>query len=331
MTKGACSTIEKIGKVLTIDRVKELADPTFFYHILHGTRQVPDVRELLRGAIDVHIHAYPDAVQRSQSMLEVATDAAQLEFQAVVFKDHFTMTSGEAWLVERFVEKLCEAGLLKGKIKVFGGLVLNDEVGGLNPHAVEAALKYPNTKFIWMPSFSAAHHKRKFKQPGGISILSKDGGVVPEMEQILDMIMKAKGVCVSTSHLSAEEIFVLLEECRKRNIKTLVDHPLQEAYKLTIDEMQRCAKLGTYIGIYNMGSLPSVYVPVCDPYEMITVVKQVGAEHCVLASDLGQILLPTPIEGYIQLVRILLALGIEPNEIKLMARDNAEKLLSLSS
>jgi len=321
--------MEKIGRVLSIERVKELTDPTFFYYILHKLQPVPDIQDLLHDAIDVHIHAYPDVVQRSRSMIEVAIDAAQEGLQAVVFKDHFTMTSGEAWLVEKFTEKLFEMGVLKRKIKVFGGLVLNSEVGGLNPQAVKAALGYPNTKVIWMPSFSAAHHLKKFGQTGGISILSKDGGLVPEMEQILDMIAKAKGVCVSTSHLSPNEILVLLEECEKRGIKTLVDHPLQEAYKLTIDEIKECTKRGAYLGIYNMGALPSVYVPVCDPYEVVNVIKEIGAEHCILASDLGQILLPPPIEGFKQIIRMLLAFGIEEDKTRLMVKDNPEKLLSL--
>lgn len=322
--------MEKLGRVLTIERVKELADSTFFYHILHKLKPVPDIRDLLQDAIDVHIHAYPDVVQRSRSMIEAAIDAAQEGLQAIVFKDHFTMTSGEAWLVEKFVEKLYEMGVLKRKIKVFGGIVLNDEVGGLNPKAVKAALGYPNTKVIWMPSFSAAHHLKKFKQTGGISILSRDGGLIPEIEQILDMIAKFKGVCVSTSHLSPSEIFVLLEECQKRGIKTLVDHPLQEAYKLTIDEMKECAKRGAYLGIYNMGALPSVYVPICDPYEVVNTIREVGAEHCILASDLGQMLLPPPIEGFKQIIRLLLAFGIEKDRVRLMVKDNPEKLLSLA-
>ena len=322
--------MEKIGKTLTLERVKELASPTFFYGVLHKIREVGEIHELLQDAIDVHIHAYPDTILRSRSMFEVAIEAAQEGLQAVVFKDHYTMTSGEAWLVEKFVEKLFELGVVKRKIKVFGGLVMNYEVGGLNPHAVRAALRYPNTKVIWMPSFSAAHHMQKFGKSGGISVISNNGGLIPEVEQILDMIKEAKGVCISTSHLSPSEILILLDECKKRGIKSLVDHPLQEAYKLTIDEMKECAHRGAYLGIYSMGALPSVYVPVCDPYEMVSVIKEIGAEHCILASDLGQMLLPQPIEGFKQLIRTLIAFGIEDYEIKIMIKENPEKLLSLT-
>lgn len=322
--------MEKLGKTLTLKRVKELADPTFFYHVLHKLRPIWEIQELLQDAIDAHIHAYPDTIQRSRSMIEVAIEAAQEGLQAVAFKDHYTMTSGEAWLVEKYIEKLFDMGLLKRKIKVFGGLVLNYEVGGLNPYAVKSALQYPNTRVIWMPSFSAAHHIQKFGGSGGLSIISKNGELVPNMVQILDMVAEAKVVCVSTSHLSPYEILILLDECKKRGIKTLVDHPLQEAYKLTLDEMKECAKKGSYLGIYSMGALPSVYVPVCDPYEMVTVIKEVGPEHCILASDLGQILLPPPMEGFKQLIRTLLAFGIEKNEITLMVKNNPEKLLNLA-
>ncbi len=58
---------------------------------------------------------------------ELATLAAARQMEALVFKNHVTITADRAWLARKHVPG----------IKVFGGVVLNRAVGGINAQAVE--------------------------------------------------------------------------------------------------------------------------------------------------------------------------------------------------
>src|SRR5207249_9092932 len=56
--------------------------------------------ELLQGAIDCHIHAYPDFVHRSQDMLQIAVEASKCGMRAVAFKDHWNISATSAYLTQ---------------------------------------------------------------------------------------------------------------------------------------------------------------------------------------------------------------------------------------
>src|SRR6266498_1692315 len=81
----------------------------------------------LNGAIDIHVHSYPDNVERSIDALEVSMLARAHGMRGLVLKNHYDPTSGLAYMVRKQV-----AGL-----EVFGGVDLNLTVGGMNSAAVE--------------------------------------------------------------------------------------------------------------------------------------------------------------------------------------------------
>src|SRR5262245_33723100 len=103
--------------------------------------------DLLHGAIDTHVHSYPDVVARKLDDLAVVEQARAAGMRAVLLKSHVFSTAERAWLLSR----------LFPDFRVFGGITLNDTVGGLNPSAVEAALKLGAVQ-VWMPTLSAANH-----------------------------------------------------------------------------------------------------------------------------------------------------------------------------
>jgi imidazolonepropionase-like amidohydrolase len=57
--------------------------------------------------------------------------------------------------------------------------------------------------------------------------------------------------------------------------------------------------------------------------------KTVGAEKCIISSDLGQAYHCPPAEGMRMLIGILLRLGLSVKEVELMAKVNPAKLLGL--
>src|SRR6186997_2600982 len=86
--------------------------------------------DYLEGAVDVHVHSSPDVDPRRYDDLDLAREAARAGFGAILIKSHQNSTVERAYLVAKVVPG----------IRVFGGLVLNETVGGLNPAAVRLAL-----------------------------------------------------------------------------------------------------------------------------------------------------------------------------------------------
>lgn len=323
---------EKVGSFLTVERVRELNAKDFFYRILKDNPKVLEVypgieNELLEGAIDHHIHAYPDFVHRAQDMLGVALDAARAKMRAVGFKDHYNHTGGCAYLVEREIEAMVSRGELERGISVFGGMGLNF---GMNPKAVEIGLQYPNTKMLWFPTFHSAGY---FRAAGkdyaeGIPLVGKGGRVRSEVVEIIQMAAEKK-VGIGLGHTDFEELLPLAEKTRELGARAVLDHPLLELNKLSMDEMRRIADLGVYVGTYCQPMIPSLYQPVADPFETVEAIKAIGPSRCIIASDFGQVLHMDSIDGVRIFIRALLGFGISREDILTMIRDNPARLLYL--
>src|SRR5262245_63681327 len=83
--------------------------------------------DVLRGAIDIHVHSDPDNVPRSLDGLDAATMARASGMRGIVLKNHYDPTAGLAFLARKHAPGL----------EVFGGIDLNLSVGGMNAAAVE--------------------------------------------------------------------------------------------------------------------------------------------------------------------------------------------------
>src|SRR5262249_36167999 len=149
--------------------------------------------------IDLHVHSAPDVDRRRFNDLELAREAREAGVGAIVIKSHQNSTVERAWLVAQ-----CVPG-----IRVYGGLVLDETVGGLKPAAVRLALQL-GARQIWMPTRSARNHREYHSQPGGISILDASGQLLPEVTDILREM--ARSTCIlGTGHLSPAETSKLVD------------------------------------------------------------------------------------------------------------------------
>ena len=98
-----------------------------------------------QGTIDFHGHSEPDVFGRSMDDIDVAVVAKRKGIRGLVLKNHVTMTADRAVLVMKAVPG----------IEIFGGIVLNNAVGGINPAAVEwmQRLSGGRGKVVWLPTF----------------------------------------------------------------------------------------------------------------------------------------------------------------------------------
>ncbi len=321
-----------VGRTLTLERVRQLNAKDYFYQMLKDNPEMLKIypgieNELLQGAIDCHIHAYPDFVNRSQDMIQVALEASKAGMRAVAFKDHWNISCSSAYLVQRHVDFLLERGEIERRVEVYGGA---GTCHGMNPDYIRVALQYPNFKMIWFPTFTSLGFWRGAGHPdrGGVRLVGEDGEVLPNVVEIMKMAVEKK-VGIGFGHTDFKELLPLAKKAKELGVRATLDHPLLELNKLLLDEMKELAELGVYVGTYCQPMIPSLYQPVADPMETIRTIKEIGPERCIIGSDFGQVLHMDAIDGMRVFIRALLAYGIKPDQVKIMLKDNPAKLMWL--
>ena len=321
-----------VGRTLSLERVRQLNAKDYFYQMLKDNPEMLKIypgieNELLQGAIDCHIHAYPDFVHRSQNMIEIAIEASKCGMRAVAFKDHWNVSATAAYLTQKHIDSLVERGELTNRVEIYGGA---GTCHGMRPEYIRVALQYPNFKMIWFPTFTSLGFWRGAGQPekGGVRLVADNGEVLPEVVEIMKMAAEKK-VGVGFGHTDFKELLPLAKKAKEIGLRATLDHPLLELNKLLLDEMKELADLGVYVGTYCQPMIPSLYQPVADPMETIRTIKAIGPEHCIIGSDFGQVLHMDAIDGMRVFIRALLGFGITPQQIKVMLKDNPAKLMWL--
>jgi len=276
---------------------------------------------LVKGAIDMHVHHAPDAhIRRRVDALQAAVQAEEAGMKAIVLKNHDYPTAPLAYMVNQHVENLT----------VYGSLSLDFEIGGLNPAAVEASALL-GAKVLWMPTFSSANDREKLGRSGkGIKILDEKGKILPVVQEILD-IVKSHAMVLATGHVSVPEAFALVDEAVRKGItKIVVTHPLEQRVgaTLSLEEQQRMVQKGAFIEHCFLCTMP--LGDQLDPRRIVEAVNAVGAEHCILTTDLGQDWNPPPAEGMRMMVGTLLRCKLSIEEIEIMIKTNPAALLDLS-
>ena len=276
----------------------------------------------LQGIVDIHVHSDPDGVTRKLDALDTARLAKEAGVRAIVLKNHWAPTAQLAYTVAKVVPG----------IEVLGGIALNRAVGGVNPEAVKqgAAFTGGKLRIVWMPTFDAENYVRFSKQDLPFAAVSRDGKLLPETIEVLQLIAKNKLV-LATGHSSAAEDLMLVREGRKQGIaQIVVTHPMDAPIHMSLAEMQEAARLGAYIELCGNAVLPTHpkdrQVPVA---EYVKTIRAVGPEHIILSGDFGQTIHPPFPEAWKQFLDILSKAGIGSAEIDLMAKKNPAILLGL--
>jgi 6-pyruvoyl-tetrahydropterin synthase len=286
------------------------------------------VLDLLEGAIDIHVHSAPDVYPRILNDVELARHAKEMGMRAILIKNHFTETAGRALVASAEAE-----------FSVFGGIALNFSVGGLNPHAVEIALKL-GAKTVWMPTL----HSRKFVidkshvahlageiRDGleGIYLLKDNGSLKEELYPILELIAQWNS-SLATGHISKEEARIVVTEAAKKGVKKIVvTHPLASFVSYSEDDMKQILDLGaTYLEhVYN-DTTRQVSHPITRE-SLFSGIRAIGASHCIMSTDSGQWLNPLPAQQMGIYIQDMLNFGFSAEEIRTMVADNPAGLLGL--
>ncbi len=278
----------------------------------------------IAGAIDMHLHGGSDNVRRSVNVLEVAQKAREAGMRGVLLYNHQIATHPLAYLVRQVVQG----------VEVFGGITLNYPVGGINLAAVDMAISFTDglLRFVKLPTQSAGNDlSNKAKKPNaygegpGLWIKMKDGKLNPDVAPILKTVAK-NDLLLLTGHISPEESLLALQAAKDAGVKKMmVTHAMSASTKLTLDQMKKATALGAYIELCYL----NVFTGAVKIDEVVQAIKEVGADHIVLSTDLGQALNPVPSEGLRDYVTQVTGKGVTKAEVDAMIRKNPATLLGL--
>lgn len=280
------------------------------------------IDQLMKGAIDFHVHADPDPFyERRLNAFDLAMQAKEAGMKAVVLKCHHYCTAPLAYIVNQVVPD----------IRLIGSLTLNKGAGGLNSEIVEVAAR-AGAKVIWMPTYSSVidteRRANKASSETGISLIDQDGKLVSLMVPILEII-KNNNLVLATGHISIPEIYAITTEARQRQIKVTITHPLSKGVgsTLTIEQQKELANKGAYIEHCFVACTP--FLGSLDPAVMVKHIKAIGVEHCILCTDFGQAINPSPTEGFRMMLAHMLKFGLLEKELEILVKVNPAKLLDL--
>ncbi len=284
-------------------------------------------RVSLKGICDMHVHTNPDLRLRAYSDLQLADAAVRVGARAIVIKSHLGFTVNRAAIANEYVRRVYgdDTGFT-----MYGGVVMNKVIGGVNPEAVEKGLKL-GAKEIWLPTQSAKRHLEKMGQDPAHGIeLVRDGKVIPELMDVFKLI-KDYDVALGTAHVSPEEAFTIVEAARDAGVKKIIithpewwvcDYSIEDQIRLVNDYdviLERCYA-------QNMGKGQPYHMNLKENAELI---KEVGYEHVMVDTDGGQTENPDWETEMYEYMHYLVEYGIPIDHVYHMTKTIPYKLLGI--
>ena len=278
------------------------------------------VSRLILGAYDLHMHAAPSPFNRALDDFELLEEAGRAGMAGIMLKSHYESTAARAEIATQHCSSCTRA---------YGGIVLNWPAGGLNPYAVENALKR-GAKIVWMPTRDAQNSLCSGNMPGdffnrrGITILDDRGNLKPEVIEILEIAKKYRAT-VATGHISPDESVLLCREGANRGVRMVLTHPEFNRTIVDANTQKELADLGVYIEKcwYNIAEHN------CTAKEMVQHIQAVGCNRCYLTTDRGQKNREHPVEGLKLFLTTLLQCGLSEQELYVMTHTIPAQVLGL--
>ncbi len=290
------------------------------------------VTELLQGAVDLHVHPAPSPFPRRLGLLQATQQAHAAGFRGMIVKSHHHSMVTDLLAVSDAVGGL--------PLPVYSGVALNNQVGGINPSAVELALNLGG-RIVWFPTISSSQHisvhseglkfpktAKPFRKDTPTAVLDARGKLVPEVYDVLDLI-KAADAILSGGHMGTEELDAVIRAAHARGIeKIIVSHP-----NFVIGADPGLCQEWTRYGVMFEHAL-CMYDDRSSFYHweldvMLDYIKTVGVQHTLIGSDLGQATNPFPVQAYRRAIRGLLDLGVGAEDIQSMVNTNPGTLLGV--
>ena len=292
------------------------------------------LKRLLRGTIDPHIHSGPSIAPRALDHIELLQEANAAGMAAVVTKDHDYSGVATANLIANHYGHL--------PTKLYSGIVLNNVIGGFNPYAVEHTAAMGG-KIVWLPTLAAENHLAWEKKsnwvhpattqkirPASAIPATRDGKVLDEVKEVLDVVAK-NDMVLAGGHLHVSEIWLVFEEAKRRGVtRMVVNHP-EEIIDATMNDVSGLTTLGAKMEHSLSMFLEGSKFKIAGPEDLRKHIDTAGVDNTIMSTDLGQTGNMRPLEGFKRGMAMCLDLGYSEADITTMFSTNAAKLFGLES
>jgi hypothetical protein len=292
-------------------------------------------RALVAGGYDTHIHVSPDVMRRRIDDVTLAGRFREVGLAGFVLKSHYVPTAERA----EVVRNVCPG------FGALGAITLNASVGGINPIAVEIAGR-GGAKVVWLPTVDSANQRacRAEDPPGAtppmwaalqdelrdrgmaapaVEVVDESGAVTEVVRQVLRVIRRYDMV-LATGHLSGAEIDAVVAAAVEEGARRIVvTHPEFTSQRLAVDRQRALAERGALLE----RCFTTPYTGKVEWERFFSHIREVGPEHSVLSSDLGQPANPPVEDGLALLADRLLAAGFTEEEVHTMAVRNSRWLV----
>jgi hypothetical protein len=274
----------------------------------------------LVGAIDLHAHYGPDSYERQWDAFEVVKLAKERGMRGVVLKNHWSESAGLAWLVRKYGTQ---------GIEVFGAVALDTPVGGVNPMAVRymSDVEGHYGRIVWMPTHDSEHEVAYEKGSRTKAIVSRNGKLIPEVFEVLDLI-KERDLTLATGHVTPQEALMIMAEANKRGIsKIIVTHPLlgPQFTDMSLLQLQEAVKLGGAVEI----TAGTVSRDGPGKTRAIEFIKALGTQNVFVASDSGLVGTPNHPDALAMAAKSLRAAGFSEQDLNRMFKQTPARLVGL--
>jgi len=292
-----------------------------------------EVAALLIDAVDLHCHSGPAAMPRILDHHEELLDAAAAGFRAVLYKDHFYPGMAHAIILEKLFPQL--------GVQLFSGVALNNASGGINPHAVDHAIKLGG-RIVWMPTLSAKNHievqaqgqaknfpktSKKMLDAEPLTALDANGNLTDAVKKVIDLIAEAD-IILAGGHLHVSEQHKLFDEARRRGVKKMmVNHPTY-VVGFEDEDIRQLARQGVTME-HSICMFVEGKSKKFSPSDLAHLIELAGVDNTILSSDLGLLGSQRPVDGFRSVTQILLDLQVSNADIRKLVSRNAARMLNL--
>jgi hypothetical protein len=292
-------------------------------------------REIVAGCYDTHVHVSPDVVPRIIDDVSLARRFKDLGMAGFVLKSHYVQTGERAAVVRAAVPG----------VDVLGALALNVPVGGMNPVAVEIAGR-SGARIVWFPTMDSVNQRHTIDEipagakppmwlalmqelqaegidPSPVAVVDDEGEVTADVGSVLAMIAK-HDLVLATGHLSAAEIMKLVPLASEAGVRRIiVTHPEFPSQRLTVEQQKELLRYGALME----RCFTTAYTGKISWDDIIQNIVDVGPEHSLLSSDLGQPTNPPVEDGMALMADFLLRAGLSEDDVHRMSVTNSVGIL----
>lgn len=282
----------------------------------------------MEGTFDLHVHAFPDVTERLADDLTIARKCREAGMCGIAVKAMQESTTSRAYYVNQ----------LLADFRMVGGVCLNYPIGGINPSAVDTALRCGG-RIVWMPTIQSKFHAELKGKLGkgsaglyyynpagstGITILDEQGNLSEPTKEVVSLV-KEHNALIGTSHLSPGEIIKLVRYCRDEKVKIIVNH-LGWTPQYDI-ELARAA-VADYAHIELTAVTFGGYTHKMAISDCIHLIRTLGKRNVVLSTDAGAVRFAQPCEYLRTFAENLISGGIDAQDVREMMSINPLELIA---